>query len=114
MKTFARKSVALIAFERETSRSETPIYYAFRLSYPNSNDFREVAAIFDHTVRSALSHPRTSRAPGFTTPDHAYVRDSNAAQGNTQDMEAISANQSRKECHDCIEARRPGRPASRI
>ncbi len=28
-------------------------------------DFRERAAIFDHTVRGALSPPHTSRAPGF-------------------------------------------------
>ncbi len=38
----------------------------------------------------------------------------NAAQGNTQDMEATSANLLRKECQGCSEARRPSRPASRI
>ena len=55
-------------------------------------DFRERAAIFDNTVRGVLSPPHTSRAPGFATKDQASARDSNAAQGNTQDMEATSAN----------------------
>ncbi len=55
---------------------------------PHISDFRERAAIFDHTVRGALSPPHTSRAPGFATKDQASARDSNAAQGNTQDMEA--------------------------
>jgi hypothetical protein len=55
-------------------------------------DFRERAAIFDHTVWGALSPTHTSRAPGFATQDHARARDSNAAQGNAQDMEATSAN----------------------
>ncbi len=72
-------------------------------------DFRERAATFDHTVRGALSPPHTSRAPGFATQD----RDSNAAQGNTRDMEAISANLLRTECQGCSETRRPSRPASR-
>jgi hypothetical protein len=37
-------------------------------------------------------YPHTSRAPpGFATQDHAQARDSNAARGNTQDMEATSA-----------------------
>jgi hypothetical protein len=53
---------------------------------------REGAAIFDHTVRGARFPPHTSRAPGFATQDHARVRDSNAAQGNAQDMEATLAN----------------------
>ena len=77
-------------------------------------DFRVRAAIFDHTVRGALSPPHTSRAPGFATQDHARARDSNAAQGNTQDMEATLANLLRKECQGCSEARRPSRPAPRI
>jgi hypothetical protein len=77
-------------------------------------DFRERAAMFDHTVRGALSRPHNSRAPGSATLDHARVRDSNAAQGNTQDMEATSVNLSRKECQGCSETRRPSRPASRI
>ena len=77
--------------------------------------FHERAAIFDHTVRSALSPPHTSRAPGFATQDHARARDSNAAQGYTQDMEATLGNLFRKECRGCGEARRPSRPpASRI
>ncbi len=43
------------------------------------------------------------------------ARDSNAAQGNTQDMEATLANLLRKECQGfCSETRRPSRPASRI
>jgi hypothetical protein len=78
------------------------------------SDFRERAAIFDHTVRGALSPPHTSRAPGFAAQDHARARDSNAAQGNTQDMEATLANLLRKECQGCSEARRPSRPAPRI
>ncbi len=77
-------------------------------------DFRERAAIFDHTVRGALSPPHTSRAPGFATQDHAQARVSNAAQGNTQDMEATSANLLGKECQGCCQTRRPSRPASRI
>jgi hypothetical protein len=78
------------------------------------NDVRERAAIFDHTVRGALSPPHTSRAPGFATKDQASARDSNAAQRNTQDMEATLANLLRKECQGCSETRRPSRPASRI
>ncbi len=38
------------------------------------HDFRERAAIFDHTVRVALSPPHTSKAPGFATQDHAQAR----------------------------------------
>ncbi len=72
------------------------------------------AAIFNHTLRGALSPPHTSRAPGFATQDRDQARDSNAAQGNTQDVEATSANLLRKECQGCSEARRPSRPASRI
>ncbi len=90
-------------------------------------DFRERGAIFDHTVRGALSPPHTSRAPGFGTKDQASARDSNAAQGNTSliafakvasmswvYMEATLANLLRKECQGCSKARRPSRPASRI
>ncbi len=77
-------------------------------------DFRERAAIFDHTVQGAFSPPHTSRAPGFATQDHAQARDSNAVQGNTQAMEATFANLLRKECRGCNETRRPSRPASRI
>ncbi len=79
---------------------------------PLVRDFREWAAICDLSVRDALL--KTSRAPGFATQDHAEARDSNAAQGNTQDMYAISANLSRKECQGCSEARRPSRPTPRI
>ncbi len=68
-------------------------------------DFRERAAIFDRTARGALSTPHTSRAPGFATQDHAQARDSNAAQSNTQDIEATSANLFRKECQGCTKAR---------
>jgi hypothetical protein len=71
------------------------------------HDFRERAAIFDHAVRGALYN---ARAPGFATHDHAQARDSNAAQGNTQDMEATSANLLRKDCQGCSKARRPSRP----
>ncbi len=77
-------------------------------------DFRERAAIFDHTVRGAVSPPHNSKALGFATQDHARARDSNAAQGNTQDIEATSANLLRNECQGCNETRRPSRPASRI
>ncbi len=77
-------------------------------------DFRERAAILDHTVRGVLSPPYTSRALGFATQDHAQARDSNAAQGNTQDMKATLAILLRKECKGCNETRRPSRPASRI
>ena len=55
-------------------------------------DFRERAAILDHTVRGTLSTLHNSTAPGFATQDHARARDSNAVQGNTQYMEATSAN----------------------
>ncbi len=77
-------------------------------------DFRERAAIFDNTVQGALSPPYPSRAPGFATQDHARARDSNAARGNTLDMDATLANLLRKECQGCSEARRPSRPAPRI
>ena len=80
----------------------------------SARDFRERAAIFDRTFLGVLSPPHTSRAPGFATQDHARARDSNAAQGNTQDTEATLANLLRKECQGCSETRRPSRPASRI
>jgi hypothetical protein len=67
-------------------------------------EFCEHAAIFDHTVRGALSPPHTSRALGFVTQDHAQARDSSAAQSNTRDMKATSANLLRKECQSCSEA----------
>ncbi len=70
--------------------------------------------MFDHTVRGALSPPHTARAPGFATQDHARARVSNAAQGDTQDMEATLANLLRKECLGCSEIRGPCRPTSRI
>ncbi len=63
-----------------------------------SKNFRERAVIFDHTVRGAFSPPQASKAPGFATQDHAQARDLNAAQGNTQDMEANLKNLLRKEC----------------
>ncbi len=47
-------------------------------------DFRQRAAIFDHTVRGVLSPPHTSRVPRFATQDHAQARDSNAALGYTR------------------------------
>ncbi len=78
-----------------------------------SDYFLERAAILDHTVQDALSPPHTSRAPGLATQDRAQAR-TNAAQGNTQDMEATSANLLRKECQGCSEARRPSRSTSRI
>ncbi len=82
-------------------------------------DFHERAAIFDHTVWSALSLPHTSRAPGFklATQDHTQARDSNAAPGNTQDdgdLEATLADLFRKECQGCSETRRPSRSAPQI
>ncbi len=49
-----------------------------------SSDFRERAAMFDHTVRGALSPPHPTSVSGFATQDHAQVRDSNAAEGNTR------------------------------
>ncbi len=54
-------------------------------------DFRVHAAILDNTVRRALFLP-ASRAPSFATQNDAQVTDSNAAQGNSHDMEAPSAN----------------------
>jgi hypothetical protein len=84
------------------------------LSANNNPHFREFAAIFYHNVRGALSPPHTSSAPGFAAQDHARVQDSNAAQGDTQDMEATLVNLKGMECHGCSEARRPSRPASRI
>ncbi len=52
---------------------------------------------------------------GSTSQDHARKRDStNAARGNTQDMEAKSANLFWKECQGCNEARRTNFPALRI
>ncbi len=84
---------------------------ANRLSF---TEFRDRVAMFDHTVRGALSPPHTERAPGFATQDHAQARDLNAAQGNTQVTEATSANLLSKECKGCSEAGRPNRPASRI
>ena len=77
-------------------------------------DFRERAAIFDRTVRGVLSPPHTSRAPEFATQDHARARVSNAAQGDTQDMEATLANLLRRECEGCSEARGPSRSAPRV
>jgi hypothetical protein len=85
------------------------VFNCFSLS-----DFRERAAILDHTIRGALSPPNTSRVPGSATQCHAQARDSNAAQGNTQDRKATLAYLLRKECHGCSEARRPSRPAPRI
>jgi hypothetical protein len=77
-------------------------------------DFRERAAMFDHTVRGALSPLHTSRAPGFATQDHAQARELNAAQSLTQEMEATLANLVRKEWQVCCQTRRPSRPVSRI
>ncbi len=71
-------------------------------------------AIIDHTVRATFSTPHASRATEFATQDHARARNSNAAQGNTKDTEATSANLLRKKCQGCSEARRPSCPASRI
>ncbi len=57
-------------------------------------DFRVPAAFF---VRGALSRPHTSRAPGFACQKHAQARDSDAAQGNAQGMEATLATLFRNE-----------------
>ncbi len=53
--------------------------------------FRVRAIIFDHTVQDAISPTNTSRAPGFATQECDRVQDSNAAPGNTQDIEATPA-----------------------
>jgi hypothetical protein len=79
-----------------------------------SEDSRERAAILDHTARDDLSLPRTSRLPSFVTQHHTQARDSNAAQGNTQHMEATSKNLFRKEFQGSSETRRPSLPAPRI
>ncbi len=80
------------------------------MQFQRSYDFRErSAAILDHIVRAALSPPLTSGEPGLTTQDHAQVRGSNAAPGNTKDMEAASANLFRKECQ--VAARPEGQAA---
>ncbi len=61
------------------------------------NDFRVRTAILDCTIRDALSPPQTERALGFAAQDHTQVQDSNAAQGNIQEMETTSVNLFRKE-----------------
>ncbi len=66
--------------------------HAAIFDHNDRGDFDVRAAISDRTVRCALSPPHTSRAPGFAAQDHARARDSNAAQGNTQDKEATLAN----------------------
>ncbi len=58
--------------------------------------------------------PTPSRATGFATQDHAQAQNLNAAQGNTQDMEANWANLFKKECQGCSDAQTPPRPAPRI
>ncbi len=70
-------------------------YLTYLVQHSNlglGHDFRERAAIFDDAVRGAPSLPHISTALGFATRDNTQVRTSNAAQGNTQDMEASSAN----------------------
>ncbi len=98
------------------------VWFRHRMQHEQS-DFRERATIFDHTVpnsvvvpsRGVLSPPHTPReGVGLTTQDHARSRDSNAAQGNIQDMEATLPNLFRKECQGCSEVRRPSRPAPHI
>ncbi len=67
--------------------------------------FRLCAAIvrvyYKPEVRSALSLPHTSRAPGLETPNHARARDLSAAPGNTREMEATSVSIFRMECQGC-------------
>ncbi len=84
----------------------------------HDSDFqvRDLAAVFDHryTVRGALSPPHTSRVPQFATQVHGQARDMNlnAAQGNTQDMEATLENQLSNFGRSARVAARPnGRPA---
>ncbi len=50
----------------------------------SQNNFQARAAVFDHTVRGALSPPRVLDS---ATHAHAQVQDSRAALDNTQDME---------------------------
>ncbi len=68
----------------------------------------ERAAIFDHTVRSALFSSPHLKGAGCAK------QHTGSAQGNTQDMEATLANLLREEPQGCSEARRPPRPAPRI
>ncbi len=79
----ASESFKILARRKFNGATERSCIYTLILP-----DFRERAAIFDHTVLGALSPPHTSRAPGFATKDQAQARNSNAAQGNTQDTEA--------------------------
>jgi hypothetical protein len=51
-------------------------------------DFRVRAAFCDCTVRGALSLPHLKGA-GHDNPGPCQARDSSAAPGNTQDMEAM-------------------------
>ncbi len=56
-------------------------------------------------VPSLLPTPQGRRGSQLSPGrDHAQVRDSYAAQGNTQNMEATLANLLRKECQGCCEA----------
>ncbi len=74
------------------------------------------------TVSGALSSPHTSRAPGFATRNHAHPRYSDAAQGNTQAMEATSDGDQRIQegvlhCQGCSVAPakvKPPRPTDSI
>ncbi len=53
------------------------------------------------------------KGAGFAAQDLARVRDSNAAQGSTQDMRATLAESIEKEGQGCNEAPRPSQPAPR-
>ncbi len=71
-------------------------------------------AFFDHDVRGAYSTLQNSIAQGFGIQDHARAQDSNAAEGNTKNMEATSADLLRKVCQVCSETIRPSRPALQL
>ncbi len=62
---------------------------AFSCACSLNRIFRARAALFDHTVRGALSPPHNSRALGSVTQGHARDRDLRAALGNPQDKRPI-------------------------
>ncbi len=87
------------------------MYFRWRLV--SSVYFRVLKAIFDQTAQGALSTTHLMGA-GAGKSERARLQDSNTAKGNTQDMEATSANLLTSECQSCSEARRPCRPAPRF
>ncbi len=67
-------------------------------------DFRERAAIFDHNCSGCPFPSPHLKGARLRNAGPRPSRDSNAAKGNTQDMDATLANLLRKECQGCKEA----------